>query len=167
MKYKIIKEQLMYLKKRQAFTMIELVFVIVVIGILSAIAIPKLAATRDDAVITKAISTLSAVRSSLATERQKRILRGDFTPLTSLGGTAGTLFDYYNGDVNESAVLEYPISPCATGARGCWVKTSNTVYTYKMPHNSSDVAFTLDPAKFRLDCVRTGSTGADCIELTR
>ena len=36
--------------KRTAFTMIELVFVIVILGILAAIAIPKLAATRDDAV---------------------------------------------------------------------------------------------------------------------
>ncbi len=37
------------LKVKKAFTMIELIFVIVIIGILSAIAIPKLAATRDDA----------------------------------------------------------------------------------------------------------------------
>ena len=36
-------------KMKKAFTMIELIFVIVIIGILSAIAIPKLAATRDDA----------------------------------------------------------------------------------------------------------------------
>jgi prepilin-type N-terminal cleavage/methylation domain-containing protein len=34
---------------RYAFTMVELVFVIVILGILAVIAIPKLAATRNDA----------------------------------------------------------------------------------------------------------------------
>lgn len=36
---------------KKAFTMIELIFVIVIIGILASIAIPKLAVTRDDAAI--------------------------------------------------------------------------------------------------------------------
>lgn len=37
---------------KKAFTMIEVIFVIVIIGILASVAIPKLAATRDDAEIT-------------------------------------------------------------------------------------------------------------------
>ena len=36
---------------KKAFTMVELIFVIVIIGILAAVAIPKLAGTRDDAKI--------------------------------------------------------------------------------------------------------------------
>lgn len=36
---------------KRAFTMIELIFVIVIIGLLASIAIPKLVATRDDAAI--------------------------------------------------------------------------------------------------------------------
>jgi prepilin-type N-terminal cleavage/methylation domain-containing protein len=43
---------------RQGFTMIELVFVIVVIGILSSIAIPKLSATRDDAKVVAEVASL-------------------------------------------------------------------------------------------------------------
>ena len=39
--------------RKNAFTMIELIFVIVILGILASVAIPKLSATRTDAEISK------------------------------------------------------------------------------------------------------------------
>lgn len=140
----------MYFINRKAFTMIELVFVIVVIGILSAIAIPKFATTRGDAQIAKAKATVASVRTAVATERQKRILRGVFDPITSLSSDSGynkLIFDGINGDTN-SPVLEYPLQSCKDStAQGCWYTADNVTYTYKLPV-SGGVDFNLTSSRF-------------------
>ena len=110
--------------KRNAFTLLELVFVIVVIGILSVVAVPKLAPIMNDAKIAKARDTLASVRASLATERQKRILRGTFTHISDLGD-ANNAFSYFDGNTSNR-VLEYPIPNCASGASSCWERTAAT-----------------------------------------
>jgi general secretion pathway protein G len=129
---------------RRGFTMLELVFVIAVIGILAAVAIPKFAMTRSDAVITKAKTTVSAIRAGVAAERQKRILRGDYS------------------DVNDTTdILQYGMKTCSGSERGCWVVSGST-YTFRMPAGE-DVDFKLENNTFK--CDDPSSDG--CKQLTR
>jgi len=51
--------------KRSAFTMVELIFVIVIIGVLASIGIPKLSGVSDGAKKTAEIATISAVSTAL------------------------------------------------------------------------------------------------------
>jgi len=159
----------MQYKNRKAFTMVELVFVIVVIGILAAIAVPKFAATRDDATITKAKATVASVRSAMAAERQKRILRGTFTPITDLADVRAVntpIFDFFDGNNTAgNEVLEYPLTSCAdASARGCWEEIAGPLYRYRFPHNATNVDFNITSSRF--DCIAT-TAQADCDLLTR
>ena len=47
---------------KKAFTMIELILIIVVIGVLATVAIPRISATRDDAVLVK---TMAEIRTAI------------------------------------------------------------------------------------------------------
>ena len=156
----------MQARHKKAFTMLELIFVIVVIGILSAIAIPKFAATRGDAVMVKAKSTVSAVRSSVATERQKRILNGTFTPVTQLSSATGVangrlVFDGFAG-VTSNPALEYPVLACtATTSQECWYMPNAATYRFNLPTGGS-VDFNLTRSRFICS-----TTDQNCLDLTQ
>ena len=62
---------------KSAFTMIELVFIIVVLGILAGVAVPRLAVTRDDATITKLRADVASIRSGIGLERSKAMMEGN------------------------------------------------------------------------------------------
>ena len=107
--------------RRNAFTMIELIFVIVVLGILAAVAIPKFSATRDDALIAKGRADIAAIRSGIISERQTRLVKGDSTFITK-GNLSGTkLFD---------GVMMYGIT--ASSGNNGWSHSSGGIYIYKV-----------------------------------
>lgn len=113
------------MKNLKAFTMIELVFVIVVLGILAGIAVPKLAATRDDATIAKMRGDIAAIRSGLSLVRSENMMRGVSTWPALEGSDEATLFD---------GVLQQPIYPMKTGGRNGWTLvakgSNNATSTY-------------------------------------
>jgi general secretion pathway protein G len=169
----------MFIKNRKAFTLIELVFVIVVIGILSAIAIPKFAGIADSAYLTKAQDTLATVRNALMTERQKRILRGNFTSISDLsltdsGAQSPYVFDRFSSDGRTPAVyislFEYPIEGCASATqRACWKKISSNpaIYAYRFSNvgtgNDGQAEFLIDKNKFKCN----SGDESDCKLLTQ
>ena len=81
---------------KKGFTMIELIFVIVILGVLASVAIPRLAATRDDAEVAKAATNLTTAVSDITayytakgsfTTSQKQ----DFTTITNALSKDGKL----------------------------------------------------------------------------
>ena len=126
---------------KNAFTMIELVFVIVVIGILSVVAVPKLAPIIGNAKDTKAKSTLASVRSAISTERQKQILQSQYGAL-SITNDSGRVFSSFTTSGNS--VLEYDIKDCTNN--GCWHHSSGT-YTYYA--SGETCTFTLTNNRFK------------------
>lgn len=69
---------------KRAFSVIELIFTIIVLAILAAVAIPRLAATRDDAEVVKAATNINILLSDLKTYYITRDKLSQMTDMSSV-----------------------------------------------------------------------------------
>ena len=115
---------------KKGFTMIELIFVIVILGILASVAIPRLAGTREDAEISTAIGNLRTLLSDAASYYA---VKGNFkdaggtnsanwrdftnVPLVGAAGSGATLGDAIADTVD--AVATAPTAYLAVGGANC------------------------------------------------
>lgn len=159
---------------RKAFTMVELIFVVVVIGILAAVALPRFGDSAENAYLAKAQSEVATIRAALATERQKRVLRGDFTNITDLAlkadntASTGNAFDHFSADgQNKNApIFQYPIPECSSAsARACWKRVDATHYEFRFsdPSDGNDGKAQFILQSNRFDC---NNDDEDCQRIT-
>ncbi|AFL68953.1 type II secretion system protein [Sulfurospirillum barnesii] len=137
-----------------AFTMIELVFVIVILGILAAVAIPRMGATRDDAMLVKGKSQIASIRSGISLLKSKMLLEGNTTAITKLDDATANA----EGQSLFKDVLEYPI--VSKNGDGNWMKTGTTSYTFKLLGKTN--TFEYNTTAWQFNC-----TGDDCTALTQ
>lgn len=139
---------------KKGFTMVELVFVIVIIGVLAGVALPKMLGTKGQADIAKGKATLYAVRGALSAEKQNRFMNGDSTAITDLSGVTGYAFNTFSADKDgtKNKVLEYPVKNCAVS--GCWSKTE-TGYTFYLPSGET-CSYAISDGIFTGSCTELG-----------
>src|SRR3970282_2454411 len=84
---------LRFLKNKQGFTLIELVIIIILLGVLAAIAIPRYVDLRDQAIRASAQATLDAGRAAVQLDFADQILNnGAYVYAIGNGTAAGAVF---------------------------------------------------------------------------
>ena len=158
------------MNNKKAFTMIELVFVIVVLGILAGVALPRLAVSRGDAQVTTGRADVATIRSAIITERQQRLFRGNPAFIATLNPVgSATIFGGLPAAVPDPQILlQYPLTPAAVQTNGSWTTAGDGInYAYSFGNSNvlpgGGVAnFVYVPATGVFDC---GATAA-CAALT-
>jgi len=103
------------MKNNPAFTMIELIFVIVIISILAATALPKLIATRDDAKVSMAAKHISDASSEIVTYAlSQNKIEDDITKMSKVLTSMVAIKEATLVDSKTVAVKMGKVNNCAT-----------------------------------------------------
>jgi general secretion pathway protein G len=134
---------------KKSFTLIELIFVIVIIGLLASFAMPKFMSTKAHASAASAKGVISSLRTAIETKH------GEWMIDDSLGSDQNYSdkgypkhLDEANNDtanenlfneiVNGTSLLKTPVKSCSsTEGSNCWYKEDTDIYRYKFDENQN------------------------------
>ena len=158
--------------QRKAFTMIEIIFVIVILGILSSVAISKMAITRDDAQIVKGKANVVAIRNAIMLTRSTNMLQamGAAWPALLDDATTGDGKELFDGNATMT-LFDYPL--ISRTQNGYWRKTvanssAGATYAYRVMNTDVNFTYTVNNGLFNCSTT-TGSATANelCRNLTQ
>jgi prepilin-type N-terminal cleavage/methylation domain-containing protein len=156
---------------KKAFTLIELIFVIVIIGVLASVAVPKFKNLTSHAKSSGVKSVVTSVQSSVDNIHGKWIINDNYVWTGADGKDHSADFDNTNGfpkkldsgkdtDLLFSYVLKVPVPSCNGKTRGCWKEDPQDTYSYY--YNSNDVLkLEYNATTGTLECVKGSGKYSD------
>ncbi|HEG8320691.1 TPA: prepilin-type N-terminal cleavage/methylation domain-containing protein [Campylobacter coli] len=82
---------------KKAFTILELVFVIVILGILAAIALPKFSSSRDEAEVSKSLNNLKTLINDISIYTLKNDHLSSIKTMSNVSGVENVDLGNFNG----------------------------------------------------------------------
>jgi len=138
---------------KKAFTLIELIFVIVIIGVLATFALPKFKNLTSHAKSSGIKSLITSVQTSIDNIHGKWIINDNYVWDPDADGTSNLNTNGYpdtlDSGKDESSLFKYilkiPVPSCGSRTQGCWKEYDDNRYEYfytpskilKVDYNSS------------------------------
>ncbi|MFH5206447.1 type II secretion system protein [Campylobacter coli] len=82
---------------RKAFTILELVFVIVILGILAAIALPKMSSSKDEAEVSKSLNNIKTLINDISIYTLKNDHLSSIKTMSNVSGVENVDLGNFNG----------------------------------------------------------------------